>query len=112
MYPDQIVISPVSAPMTAKDLAIYAGLVALALTGWNMYLQSKVSSLSALWRWKDEFIEHYNDERISLVEKFATKADLQITLSRLETHLDDLRKAFDKMRERLENRRDKPEDDN
>ena len=102
MYPDPIVVAPVAAAMTAKELAVYAGLAGVALTGWNLYLQSKIGSLNALWKWKDEFIAQYNDERILLVEKFATKAELQNTLIRLETHLDDLRKAIDRLRDRID----------
>lgn len=85
-----------------KLLAAASGLVAIALSGWNLYLQGKAREISSLWKWKDSFEALYRDNRLSDIREFATKAELHDAFNRVDRHLDDIRRSVDRIRDRLD----------
>lgn len=85
-----------------RDLAIYCGLATLAFTGWNLYFHAKISSLTALWRWKDQFLKEYQADKLRTVEKFATKDEVARALEKIDLHFLELRRSIDRLRENLE----------
>ena len=85
-----------------KEVAALGGLIALALSGWNVYLQSKLASLAALWSWKDDFLEEYGDHKLAMVEKFATKDEVAKALEKLDHSFDELRRSIDRLRDKLD----------
>lgn len=100
--------------MNADELAGYAKAIAgamtlgtIAFTGWNLYLQGKLREISALWRWKDGFIQCYQEDRLMQIEKFATKVEMKESFDRLDHHLEEIRRSVDRLRDRLEPRSDR-----
>jgi len=79
-----------------------ATILGIAFTGWNFYLQGKIREIAALWRWKDQFIEDYQNDRLAAVEKFATKSEVKDAFERLDHHLEEIRRSVDRLRDRLE----------
>lgn len=88
--------------ISARDVAIYAGLATLAGTGWNLFLSSKLSSLRALWKWKDDFVDEYGEYKISVVKEFATKSEVAAAVEKIDNHIDSLRRSIDRLRDFLE----------
>jgi hypothetical protein len=80
------------------------GLLGLALSGWNFYLQSKLREISALWRWKDAFEKSYQEDRLEAVKEFATKSEVKEAFDKLDHHMEEIRRSLDRLRDRLEPR--------
>lgn len=90
----------VAAALAAPDPPLTAGwvvggLVTLCFAAWNMVFSSKIRSLHLLWRWKDEFVDRYNTERLADSKEYASRAELSQLLSamevRIEKRLDDIK---------------------
>ena len=91
---------------TAKLLSAIAVIGGLAFSGWNLYLQSKLREIGKLWSWKDSFEEKYNEHRVDMAKEFATKSELREAFDRIDHHLEDIRRSVDRLRDRLEPRKD------
>lgn len=60
--------------------------------------------LRAVWKWKEDFERQYNNERISLVEKFATKMELSSMETRMSEEFKGVRESIDKLRDSIDKR--------
>ena len=89
-----------------KLVGVVVGVVGVAFSGWNVYLQGKIKEISALWSWKDEFEKTYQEDRLSSIEKFATKSEVKDAFDKLDHHLEEIRRSVDRLRDRLENKGD------
>lgn len=69
-----------------QTMAVVGGVVSVALTGWGMFLNSKIKSLDAVWRWKDTFSHRYEAdkleqerrlgaEKVAATREFVSKAE-------------------------------------
>ena len=94
--------------ITPRDAVLFVSFFAIAFSGWNLYFHSKISSLRALWKWKDEFVKEYADDQLSLVKDYATKDEVASAIERLDTHMrnemQQLRRSIDRLRDKLDDR--------
>lgn len=93
-----------AAAWTAGNVATIGALIALALGGWNAYLQSKVASLAALWKWKDEFVVVSAANRLADVKEYVTKGELQSLVTRLDKQFDEVKQAIRDLGDKIDQR--------
>lgn len=81
-------------------LAVYVGLASIAVGGWNLYFHSKVREISALHKRLDDFSKDYQDDRLEMVEKYATKTGVRMGIEKLERHMELIEKKLDRLWDR------------
>jgi Tfp pilus assembly protein PilO len=84
-----------------KFAVAVSGVLGLAFTGWNFYLQGKLREISALWKWKDEFEKMYQADQLASVKEFATKSEVKEAFDRLDHHMEEIRRSIDRLRDKL-----------
>lgn len=80
-----------------KETVLLMGVIGVSLAGWNAYLQSKLGTLTRIWRWRDEFIKQYAADRLSDAKEYATRMELARALEKLEHSIEELDIKLDKL---------------
>ena len=80
---------------TKTTIAVLGFAFGVGGAGWSAYLGTKVGSLSALWKWKDDFIEKYNENRLADAKEYATQENVDKSMATISENIKSLDHKID-----------------
>ena len=88
--------------LTTSDLLAVMALNGAVLSGWNLYIQSKLRAVNVCFEKLDDLQDKFNQYKLDVLREFATKDEVGKAVDKLDSHIEDVRRSVDRLRETIE----------